>query len=93
MSDTPEAVPEATPEPAANCPPPTGPPALFCAASLYDFDIESRTEGGYPYLTYVCGDIFDVIGEKGELWLARNQDDTTHTVGWIWNKHFANLRN
>lgn len=68
-----------------------GPAALFCAASVYDFDIDSRTEGGYPYLTYASGDIFDVIGEKGELWLARNQDDATRTVGWIWNKHFARL--
>ncbi|KAK4870714.1 hypothetical protein LT330_005062 [Penicillium expansum] len=72
-------------------PPPMGPATLFCAASVYDFNIDTRTEGGYPYLTYASGDIFDVIGEKGELWLARNQDDATRTVGWIWNKHFARL--
>ncbi|OQE44470.1 hypothetical protein PENCOP_c002G02102 [Penicillium coprophilum] len=71
--------------------PPIGPATLFCAASVYDFEIDSRTEGGYPYLTYASGDIFDVIGEKGELWLARNQDDASRTVGWIWNKHFARL--
>ncbi|KAJ5817558.1 hypothetical protein N7447_007566 [Penicillium robsamsonii] len=71
--------------------PPVGPATLFCAASVYDFEIDARTEGGYPYLTYASGDIFDVIGEKGELWLARNQDDVTRTVGWIWNKHFARL--
>ncbi|KXG47286.1 uncharacterized protein PGRI_011560 [Penicillium griseofulvum] len=71
--------------------PPMGPATLFCAASVYDFNIDARTEGGYPYLTYASGDIFDVIGEKGELWLARNQDDATRTVGWIWNKHFARL--
>ncbi|CAI7585486.1 unnamed protein product [Penicillium glandicola] len=71
--------------------PPVGPATLFCAASVYDFNIDPRTEGGYPYLTYASGDIFDVIGEKGELWLARNQDDATRTVGWIWNKHFARL--
>ncbi|KAJ5356036.1 hypothetical protein N7517_010645 [Penicillium concentricum] len=71
--------------------PPTGPATLFCAASVYDFEIDARTEAGYPYLTYASGDIFDVIGEKGELWLARNQDDVTRTVGWIWNKHFARL--
>jgi hypothetical protein len=35
--------------------------------------------------------IFDVIGEKGELWLAKNQDDPTNRVGWIWSKHFARL--
>lgn len=33
--------------------------------------------------------IFDVIGQKGELWLARNQDDALKKVGWIWEKHFA----
>ena len=75
----------------ARNPPPMGPATLFCAASVYDFNIDTRTEGGYPYLTYASGDIFDVIGEKGELWLARNQDDATRTVGWIWNKHFARL--
>ncbi|EKV10806.1 Rho guanyl nucleotide exchange factor, putative [Penicillium digitatum PHI26] len=71
--------------------PPMGPAALFCAASVCKFDIDTRTEGGYPYLTYASGDIFDIVGEKGELWLARNQDDATRTVGWIWNKHFARL--
>jgi hypothetical protein len=35
--------------------------------------------------------IFDVIGEKGELWLAKNQDDANNLVGWIWNKHFVKL--
>lgn len=35
--------------------------------------------------------IFDVIAEKGELWLAKNQDDESETVGWIWSKHFARL--
>ncbi|KAJ5180556.1 hypothetical protein N7492_003766 [Penicillium capsulatum] len=68
------------------------PKVLFLAASIYEFNIDrSRREAGYPYLTYVAGEIFDVIGEKGELWLARNQDDSTHQVGWIWNKHFAKL--
>lgn len=65
---------------------------LFLAASVYEFNIDrSRREAGYPYLTYVAGEIFDVIAEKGELWLARNQDDPTQQVGWIWNKHFAKL--
>ncbi len=35
--------------------------------------------------------IFDVIAEKGELWLAKNQDDPKDLVGWIWSKHFAKL--
>ena len=83
---------------------------LFLAASVYEFNIDrARREAGYPYLTYVAGEvsfremyrfvpciltlkqIFDVIGEKGELWLAKNQDDATCQVGWIWNKHFVKL--
>lgn len=83
---------------------------LFLAASVYEFNIDrARREAGYPYLTYVAGEvrylmdamlemyadevlqIFDVIGEKGELWLAKNQDDSTCQVGWIWNKHFVKL--
>ncbi|KAJ5291843.1 hypothetical protein N7478_001094 [Penicillium angulare] len=68
------------------------PQVLFLAASLYEFSIDkTRREAGYVYLTYVAGEIFDVIGEKGELWLARNQDDSSSQVGWIWNKHFAKL--
>ena len=71
---------------------PKEPQVLFLAASIYEFNIDrARREAGYPYLTYVAGEIFDVIGEKGELWLARNQDDSTRQVGWIWNKHFAKL--
>ncbi|KAL8688014.1 MAG: hypothetical protein Q9218_005967 [Villophora microphyllina] len=65
---------------------------IFLAASVYEFNIDrARREAGYPYLTYVAGEIFDVIGEKGELWLAKNQDDRTNQVGWIWNKHFCKL--
>lgn len=68
------------------------PEVLFLAASLFEFNIaHDRREGGIPYLVYVPGEIFDVIGMKGELWLARNQDDTTRTVGWIWEKHFARI--
>lgn len=71
---------------------PKKPTVLFLAASIYEFNIDrARREAGYPYLTYVAGEIFDVIAEKGELWLAINQDDPTHQVGWIWNKHFAKL--
>jgi len=65
---------------------------IFLAASVYEFNIDrARKEAGYPYLTYVAGEIFDVLGEKGELWLAKNQDDATNQVGWIWCKHFAKL--
>ena len=65
---------------------------LFTAASVYEFNIDrSRREGNFPYLQYVSGEIFDVFEERGELWLARNQDDPHATTGWIWNKHFAKL--
>ncbi|KAL8989687.1 MAG: hypothetical protein Q9177_001479 [Variospora cf. flavescens] len=65
---------------------------IFLAASVYEFNIDrARREAGYPYLTYGAGEIFDVIGEKGELWLAKNQDDRNNQVGWIWNKHFCKL--
>ncbi|KAJ4301249.1 hypothetical protein N0V90_003340 [Kalmusia sp. IMI 367209] len=68
------------------------PEVLFLAASLFEFNIaHDRREGGIPYLVYVPGEIFDVIGMKGELWLARNQDDALRTVGWIWEKHFARI--
>ena len=68
------------------------PEVLFLAASLFEFNIaHDRREGGIPYLVYVPGEVFDVIGMKGELWLARNQDDPTKTVGWIWEKHFARI--
>ncbi|KAL5361589.1 hypothetical protein BJX96DRAFT_185362 [Aspergillus floccosus] len=86
MSDNPQE--NARPENDA----PKEPTVLFLAASIYEFNIDrARREAGYPYLTYVAGEIFDVIAEKGELWLAKNQDDPTNQVGWIWNKHFAKL--
>ncbi|KAI1341593.1 hypothetical protein F5Y15DRAFT_361561 [Xylariaceae sp. FL0016] len=65
---------------------------LWLAASLFEFNIETtKHEAGYPYLTYQAGEIFDVIAEKGELWLAKNQDDPSNVVGWLWSKHFAKL--
>ncbi|EXJ79004.1 hypothetical protein A1O3_08505 [Capronia epimyces CBS 606.96] len=68
------------------------PGVLFTAASVYEFNIDrSRQQGGFRYLTYVAGEIFDVIAEQGELWLAINQDDPTREIGWIWNKHFTKL--
>ncbi|KAH8147345.1 uncharacterized protein LAJ45_08501 [Morchella importuna] len=51
----------------------------------------SAEGGGFPYLTYVQGEIFDVVGTKGEIWLAKNQDDKNGELGWIWCKHFAKL--
>jgi hypothetical protein len=72
--------------------PPQEPGVLFTAASVYEFNIDrSRQQGGFRYLTYVTGEIFDIIAEHGELWLAINQDDATREIGWIWNKHFAKL--
>ncbi|KAL1635163.1 hypothetical protein SLS56_001915 [Neofusicoccum ribis] len=65
---------------------------LFLAASLFEFNIaHDRREAGFPYLVYVPGEVFDVLGMRGELWLARNQDDSSGTIGWIWEKHFARI--
>ncbi|SPO00926.1 uncharacterized protein DNG_03674 [Cephalotrichum gorgonifer] len=65
---------------------------LWLAASLFEFNIETtKHEAGYQYLVYQAGEIFDVIAEKGELWLAKNQDDPQDRVGWIWSKHFVKL--
>ena len=67
-------------------------PTLFVCASLFEFSIDrTRREGGYPYLTYVQGEVFDVVGQKGELWLAKNQDDEGRSLGWIWEQHFVVL--
>ena len=67
-------------------------PVLFVCASLFEFSIDkTRREAGYPYLTYVQGEVFDVIGQKGELWLAKNQDDASNSLGWIWEQHFVIL--
>lgn len=67
-------------------------PIMFVAASLFEFNIDrARREAGYPYLTYVEGEVFDVIAQKGELWLAKNQDDGTNSLGWIWEQHFVIL--
>ncbi|OOQ83157.1 putative Rho guanyl nucleotide exchange factor [Penicillium brasilianum] len=60
---------------------PEGAKVLFVAASLYKFDIDRpRSEAGFPYLTYESGAVFDVYGEKGELWLACNQDENTEDL-------------
>lgn len=66
---------------------------IFMAAGLFQFNITrlDRLVAGYPCLVYDPGEIFDVVGLKGELWLARNQDDAVGTLGWIWEKHFARL--
>ncbi|KAI8944064.1 hypothetical protein F4801DRAFT_585835 [Xylaria longipes] len=64
---------------------------LWTAASLFEFnfDTEKRVDG-YTYLKYQAGELFYIIAEKGELWLAANTDNPNE-VGWIWNKHFAKL--
>ena len=85
--DTPDPTRPASPRPA-----PIDTPAIYVCASLFEFSIDkTRKEAGYPYLTYVQGEVFDVVGQKGELWLAKNQDDPTNTLGWIWEQHFVIL--
>jgi hypothetical protein len=68
------------------------PNVLFVVASLFEFHIDTnRREAGFPYLKYVAGEVFDILAQRGELWLARNQDDPHKILGWIWEKHFAML--
>ncbi|KAL2070849.1 hypothetical protein VTL71DRAFT_13875 [Oculimacula yallundae] len=50
-------------------------------------DGQDKFQAGYPYLSYSPGEIFDIVGEKGELWLAIKQNDSSNLVGWIWSKH------
>ncbi|CAK4013068.1 Phosphatidylinositol 3,4,5-trisphosphate-dependent Rac exchanger 1 [Lecanosticta acicola] len=67
-------------------------PVMFVCASLFEFSIDkTRQEAGYPYLQYVQGEVFDVVAQKGELWLAKNQDDANNGLGWIWEQHFIIL--
>ncbi|POR34992.1 Rho guanine nucleotide exchange factor gef1 [Tolypocladium paradoxum] len=65
---------------------------LWSAASLFEMNISTtKHEAGYPYLTYQAGEVFAVIAEKGELWLAKNEDDPRDQFGRIWSKHFVKL--
>jgi ankyrin repeat protein len=64
---------------------------LFVAVSLFDFNIDSNHRQGFPYHMYVPGEVFDVIDEVGELWLAINQNDPQRKAGWLWEKHFARM--
>ncbi|KAG4437681.1 hypothetical protein IFR05_006843 [Cadophora sp. M221] len=65
---------------------------LYLAASLFEFKTTSiLIEAGWPYLTYEAGEIFDVIGEKGRLWLAKGHDDPLNKLGWLWSNHFARI--
>ncbi|KFY71033.1 hypothetical protein V499_08742 [Pseudogymnoascus sp. VKM F-103] len=57
------------------------PPSLFNSA-------RNVHEGAESHITSF---LFDVVAEKGELWLARNQGDLAEVIGWIWNQHFARL--
>jgi hypothetical protein len=35
---------------------------------------------------YTQGEVFDVVAQKGELWLGKNQDDPTGRLGWLWEQ-------
>ena len=65
---------------------------MFLVASVVEFNLDrKRVQAGYPYLEYGPGEIFDVLGEVGETWLAKNQDDPTNQIGWLWKQHFVKL--
>ncbi|KAF4555257.1 RhoGAP domain-containing protein 7 [Elsinoe fawcettii] len=81
-----------SPSPASLRVAPPDQPVMFVAVSMFEFNIDrSRKESGHAYLTYDKGEVFDVVGQKGELWLAMNQDDEKREVGWIWEQHFVIL--
>jgi hypothetical protein len=44
-----------------------------------------------PLLNDYANRRLQVVGTKGEIWLAKNQDDVNGELGWIWCKHFARL--
>lgn len=46
----------------------------------------------FEYALTICSQIFDVVAEKDELWLAVNREDPNSEFGWIWSKHFARLQ-
>lgn len=65
-----------------------GPPP-FSAVSLFKFIVgTTRTEAGFPYLSYARGEVLEIIAERGELWLARSQ---MKLIGWILKTHFSRL--
>ena len=53
--------------------------------------INQLSRNGRWVFAYNTLQIFDVFEEKGELWLARNNDEESQPTGWIWNKHFVKL--
>ncbi|OKP07451.1 hypothetical protein PENSUB_6040 [Penicillium subrubescens] len=70
--------------------PSTGRPVvLFNVVGLFDFNVDGdHLESGYPYLTYSQGELFSVIAEKEELWLAFHRNDAECKIGWLWKVQF-----
>jgi len=54
-------------------------------------EVSTMLESPNSPLLLTAMQIFDVVGTKGELWLAKNQDDPFDKLGWLWSKHFARL--
>ena len=42
-------------------------------------------------MVYTQGEVFDVVAQKGELWLGKNQDDPTGRLGWLWEQVRLNV--
>jgi hypothetical protein len=64
----------------------------FRAVAVYDFyQGRQRQRDGWPWHSYAVGEIFYVIAQNGECWLAINEDDPKMKTACIWGKHFARL--
>jgi hypothetical protein len=72
--------------------PGTGRPVvLFVAVSVFEFTWEhNRLQGGYPDLLYTPGELFNVIAQINECWLAFHQG-YPEEIGWVWGKHFRRI--
>ena len=59
--------------------PKTGFNVIFLAASVYEFNIDrARKEAGYPYLTYVAGEVSDVQSKSHEFPTKSSSDLRCH---------------
>ncbi|KIW63709.1 hypothetical protein PV04_08692 [Phialophora macrospora] len=66
----------------------TEPPMwMFRAVAVYDFyQGRQRQRDGYA-----TGEVFYVIAQDGECWLAINEGDPKMKTACIWGKHFTRL--
>lgn len=65
---------------------------LFLVTSMKDSSLNATyREDGLPFLVYKSGEIFEVLSEDGELYLAKNRNNPSIGIGWVWSKNFNKL--